>query len=221
MAWRKRPARPGAQRFFQTATLRKDLVVPVMRQTPRTIALAVAAALLAAAPAQAGEVILVDGDRAVRVNDPAVPTEREVSLGMPIGGRGPVGIAAARSSREDRAARRARSAWQRARGIPPQKKKKKKRADRRAVNAALKRAGRRGAEEADLRRWRTTYVRSLRTYKKLRGARQDQLGYVIDSVEALALSKRLGVSRMPAAFVQLERNRRYWRSLPYPGAATR
>jgi hypothetical protein len=55
-----------------------------MRQNPRTIALAVAAALLAAAPAQAGEVILVDGDRAVRVNDPAVPTEREVSLGMPV-----------------------------------------------------------------------------------------------------------------------------------------
>jgi hypothetical protein len=194
------------------------LVVRVMRQNPRTIALAVAAALLAAAPAQAGEVILVDGERAVRVNDPAVPTEREVSLGMPVGGRGPVGIAAARSSREARAARRARSAWQRARGIPPQKKKKKKRADRRAVYAALKRAGRRGVEEADVRRWRTTYVRSLRTYKKLRGARQDQLGYVIDSVEALALSKRLGVARMPAAFVQLERNRRYWRSLPYPGA---
>src|SRR5918999_154771 len=116
MAWRKRPARPGAQRFFQTATLRKDLVVPVMRQTPRTIALAVAAALLAAAPAQAGEVILVDGDRAVRVNDPAVPTEREVSLGMPVGGPGPIGIAAARSDREARAARRARRAWRLARG---------------------------------------------------------------------------------------------------------
>ena len=188
-----------------------------MRQKPRTIALAVAAALLVAAPAHAGEVILVDGDRAVRVNDPTVPTKREVSLGMPIGGRGPVGIAAARSDREARAARRARSAWRLARGAPP--KKKKKRADRRAVYNAFKRAERRrGVEETVLRQWRTWYVRSLRTYKKLRGARQDQLGYVIDSVEALALSKRLGVSRMPAAFVQLERNRRYWRSLPYPGA---
>jgi D-glucuronyl C5-epimerase C-terminus len=187
----------------------------VMRQMPRTIALAVAAVLLAAAPAQAGEVILVDGDRAVRVNDPAVPTEREVSLGMPVGGAGPVGIAAARSDREARAARRARSAWRRARGAPP---KKKRRADRRAVYKAFERAQRRGVEDVDLRRWRTWYVRSLRTYKKLRGARQDQLGYVIDSVEALALSKRLGITRMPAAFVQLERNRRYWRSLPYPGA---
>jgi D-glucuronyl C5-epimerase C-terminus len=182
-----------------------------MRHNPRTIAVAVAAALLAAAPAQAGEVILVDGDRAVRVNDPAVPTEREVSLGMPVGGRGPVGIAAARSDREAKAARRA---WQGARGAPP-----RKRADRRAVHAALRRARERGSvDEADVRRWRTWYVRSLRTYGKLRGARRNQLGYVIDSVEALALSKRLGASRMPAAFVQLERNRRYWRSLPYPGA---
>jgi D-glucuronyl C5-epimerase C-terminus len=188
-----------------------------MRQNPRTIALAVAAALLAAAPAQAGEVILVDGDRAMRVNDPAVPTEREVSLGMPVGGPGPVGIAAAPSDREARAARRARSAWQRARGAPP--KKKKKRADRRAVYSALKRVQKRETvEKADQRRWRTWYVRSLRTYRKLRGARKEQLGYVIDSVEALALSKRLGASRMPAAFVQLERNRRYWRSLPYPRA---
>ncbi|HEV2874880.1 MAG TPA: D-glucuronyl C5-epimerase family protein [Thermoleophilaceae bacterium] len=186
-----------------------------MRQNPRTIALAVAAALLAAAPAQAGEVILVDGERAVRASDPAVPSEREVSLGMPVGGPGPVGIAAARSDREARAARRA---WQRARGAPP-KKRTKKRADRRAVYAALRRVQQKGSvEEADQRRWRTWYVRSLRTYGKLRGARRDQLGYVIDSVEALALSKRLGVSRMPAAFVQLERNRRYWRSLPYPGA---
>jgi D-glucuronyl C5-epimerase C-terminus len=184
-----------------------------MRQHPRTIALAVAAALLAAAPAHAGEVILVDGDRAVRVNDPAVPTEREVSLGMPIGGPGPVGIAAARSDREARAARRARSAWRRARGAAPTRK------DRRAVYAALRRVQSRGqVEEADGRRWRTWYMRSLGTHSKLRGARRAQLGYVIDSVEALALSKRLGASRMPAAFVQLERNRRYWRSLPYPGA---
>jgi hypothetical protein len=183
-----------------------------MRPSPRTIALAVAAVLLAAAPAQAGEVILVDGDRAVRVNDPSVPTEREVSLGMPVGGPGPVGIAAARSNREARAARRARSAWRRARGAPP------KRRDRRAVHRAFRRAESRGVETGDVRRWRAWYARSLRTYKRLRGARREQLGYVIDSVEALALSKRLGITRMPAAFVQLERNRRYWRSLPYPGA---
>ena len=30
-------------------------------------------------------------------------------------------------------------------------------------------------------------MRALRTYRRLRGARREQLGYVIDSVEALAL----------------------------------
>ena len=63
----------------------------------------------------------MDGDRAVRVNDPAVPTEREVSLGMPTaGGPGPVGDRAARSDREARAARRARSAWQARPRRPPE-----------------------------------------------------------------------------------------------------
>jgi D-glucuronyl C5-epimerase C-terminus len=177
-----------------------------MRPSPQTIALAVAAALLLAAPAHAGQVILVEGDRTVRVNDPAVPSEREISLGMPVGGRGSPGVAAARAGGSA-------SAWQRARGAAPE------RPDRRAVYAALSRV-RRGEdiEQADYRRWRSWYARSLRTYRQLRGARREQLGYVIDSVEALALARRLGASRMPASFVQLERNRRYWRSLPYPGA---
>jgi hypothetical protein len=179
-----------------------------MRPSSRTIVLAVAAALLAAAPAEAGQVILVDGDRAVRVNDPAVPSEREVSLGMPIGGKGPVGFAAARPERGARAAR----AWRRARGAAP------RRADRRAVYSALKRAVRsKRVGRGVYRRWRRWYVQSLRTYRRLSGARRDQLGYVIDSVEALAMRRRLGATRMPAAFVQLDRNRRYWRSLPYPG----
>ena len=59
---------------------------------------------------------------------------------------------------------------------------------------------------------------ALRTYRRLSGARRDQLGYVIDSVEALALGRRLTPTRMPGAFAQLERNRRYWRSLPFPAS---
>jgi hypothetical protein len=174
-----------------------------MRQIARIIMLAGAAALLAAAPAEAGQVIVVDGDHAQRVNDPAVPSKREIALGMPVGGRAPWAVASAR--RTDRAWRRARSSGRR-------------RADRRAVYRALVRGLRRNRiEAADYRRWRRWYVRALRTYRRLRGARREQLGYVIDSVEALALSRRLSPSRMPAAFVQLDRNRRYWLSLPYPG----
>jgi hypothetical protein len=41
---------------------------------------------------------------------------------------------------------------------------------------------------------------------------------VVDSVEALALARQLTPSRMRAAFLQLERNRQYWRALPYPAA---
>jgi hypothetical protein len=174
-----------------------------MRRFARTIVLAGAAAVAAAAPAQAGPVIIVKGERAVRVNDPTVPSKREVALGLPVGGPGALGVAAAHGS-----------AWRRARGSAP-----RRRADRRAVYRALVRNRRRGRiETADYRRWRRWYVRAVRTYKRLRGARRTQLGYVIDSVEALALSGRLGATRMPAAFVQLDRNRRYWRSLPYPAA---
>jgi len=166
-----------------------------MRQITRSIALATAARVRAPAAAQASPVILVEGDRAVRVNDPDVPSQAEIALGPPMGGRRPLGVAAAR-----------------ARGAAP------RRADRRAVFNTLKRTLRRKRiARADYRRWRRWYVRALRTHRRLRGARRDQLGYVIDSVEALALSGRLGVTRMPATFVQLDRNRRYWRSLPYPG----
>src|SRR5918992_4369929 len=177
-----------------------------MRRSLRTMTLAVALTLLAAATAHAGQVILVDGGKAKRVNDPAVPSKAEISLGPPMGGRAPLSTASVRRGSAARASRRAQ-------GAAP------KRRDRRAVYSALRRMQRREAiEQAEYRRWRRWYVRSLRTYRRLRGARREQLGYVIDSVEALALSKRLGATRMPAAFVQLDRNRRYWRSLPYPGA---
>ena len=59
-------------------------------------------------------------------------------------------------------------------------------------------------------------MRSVRTLRRLRGARATQLRYVLTSVESLALRRRLGASRMPVAFLQLERNRQYWPRMPYP-----
>jgi D-glucuronyl C5-epimerase C-terminus len=165
-----------------------------MAQINRTILAALAAVLLAAGPASAAEVIVVKGDRAVRVNDPFVPSKAEIALGRP--GTGTAVATAAR------VARGARSSVAR-------------RADRQAVYRALRS---RALARGKARRWRRWYVSALRTYRRLRGARRQQLGYVIDSVEALALAGRLIRTRMPAAFVQLERNRRYWRSLPYPAA---
>jgi hypothetical protein len=159
----------------------------------RTLALALVATALAAAPGHAGQVIVVDGDHAKRVHDPDVPSKAEIALPP---ARGHAVVAAA------------------ARSAP-----RKARADRRAVYSALKRAHRsKRISAASYRRWRGWYVKAVRTYGHLRGARRDQLGYVIDSVEALALQNMLSPTRMPAAFVQLERNRRYWPSLPFPAA---
>src|SRR5215207_2066281 len=175
-----------------------------MSQIKRTIALAVAASALVAAPAQAGQVILVDGDHAVRVTDPDVPSKAEIALPVPGGGGAPPVVSAAASGRS--------AAWRRARSSAAP------RADRRAVYSALTRAqSSKRIGSGSYRRWRRWYVNALRTYRRLRGARRDQLGYVIDSVEALALAGKLTATRMPGAFVQLERNRRYWPSLPYPG----
>ena len=73
-------------------------------------------------------------------------------------------------------------------------------------------------KRADYRRWRKTYVRSVRTLRGLRGARATQLRYVLTSVESLAMRRLLIPSRMPAEFLQLERNRQYWPRMPYPAS---
>jgi hypothetical protein len=161
-----------------------------MRKINLTLLVALAVTLLAGVPAHAAEVILVKGDRAVRVNDPSVPSKAEIALGLPEPALATTARAHARAASSSRA-------------------------DRRAVMRALRS---RKLGSANARRWRRWYGRSLRTYRGLAGARRQQLGYVIDSVEALALGGRLSRTRMPAAFVQLERNRRYWRSLPYPAS---
>ena len=166
-----------------------------MGYVKRTVLAATAMAVVAAVPAQAGQVIVVDGDHAQRVNDPAEPTRAEAALPMPARPRPAVA-----------AASRARARASSTRG-------------RRADYAALRRELRRKhIKRADYRRWRRTYVRSARTLRRLSGARATQLRYVLTSVESLALRRRLGATRMPAAFLQLERNRQYWPRMPYPGS---
>jgi hypothetical protein len=184
-----------------------------MGYVKQTALVALAALTASAAPAYAGEVIVVDGAKAQRVQDPAVPSRAEIELGMPVGGAGPLGLRASASSVE--AARaggeqaRASRAWRAARSSSAR--------GRRAVYAALRRELRRKKiRSSDYRRWRRTFVLSQRTLRRLSGARRTQLLYVANSVEALALSRRLTPTRMPVAFLQLERNRQYWRRLPYP-----
>ena len=140
---------------------------------------AFAAAVITAAlavPAQAGQVIVVDGRHAERVDDPAVPTRAEIAL--------------------PRANRAAATASARARASTKR--------GRRAVYAALRKELRRKRiTPSQYRRWRATYVRSIRALRKLRGARATQLRYVLTSVESLALRKRLTATLMPVVFLQL------------------
>ena len=159
-----------------------------MGYAKRIAGIAAVAAVVIATPAQAGQVIVVDGDHTRKVEDPAVPTRAEAALGMP---------------------RIASAARVRARASTAQ--------GRRAVYAALRKELRRKhIRRSAYRRWRATYVRSARTLRRLSGARAAQLRYVFTSVESLALRRRLGATRMPVAFLQLERNRQYWPRRPYP-----
>jgi len=168
-----------------------------MGYVTRTALAAAAIAVAAAAPAHAGQVIVVDGKQAHRVNDPAVPTRAEIALPAPHGSATATAAASA-----DAAAAAPRAGKKRA---------------RRAVYAALRRElTRKHIAKSDYRRWRTTFVRSIRTLRRLRGARRAQLSYVLSSVESLALRRRLIASRMPAVFLQLARNRQYWPHMPYP-----
>ena len=149
-----------------------------------------AAALVVCAPARAGEVIIAGKHTAERVVDPAVPDRSEIALGLPVGGSAPLARAHATSRRGGRA----------------------------VLRAIAREARRERITSSQARRWRATWVRSQRALRKLAGARDTQLRYVAGSVEALALSRRLTPTRMPVAFLQLERNRQYWLRLPYPGA---
>ena len=75
------------------------------------------------------------------------------------------------------------------------------------------------AEERDA--YRAAYSRALRTRAGLSGPRRAQLGSVIETLEAIAAVDGLNASRMPALFLQLERNTEYWPSRPYPANGQR
>jgi hypothetical protein len=168
-----------------------------MRNGQRSVILAVlVGTALSGAPAQAAEVIVVDGDHAVRRFDPVVPARAATDLPRPPRASARASVSAGAASSTARGRRAVRRAL--VKGL---------RADK------ISRSG--------YRRWTRRYVLARRTLRRLRGARRAQLGYVVRSVERLALARRLIVSRMPVAFLQMERNRQYWRKLPYPASGDR
>ena len=156
----------------------------------RRLSLLAVAAMAAAAcstPAHAESVIVVEHDRAQRVDDPFVPSRAETDLG-PAPGRPRL--------QADTAAHGPR-----------------------AVGRALRRAVQtRAISRSDHSRYRRIYARARATVGRLAGARRSELGYVVGSVERIALARRLTPSRMPSIFLQLRRNSSYWPSLTFPAA---
>ena len=148
---------------------------------------ALAAAAACSAPARAEPVIVVDHDRAQRVDDPFVPSRAEIDLGPPPG----------------RPGRRAHVV-----GHGP-----------RVVARVLRRAVRaRAIGRTDYSRYRRIYRDSRAILGRLAGARRRELGYVVQSLERIALARRLTPSRMPAMLLQLRRNSAYWASKAFPAA---
>lgn len=87
----------------------------------------------------------------------------------------------------------------------------------RAVDGVLSRAYRgRAITRTQLSGYRGAYRSARATSRGLKGIRRSELGYVVRSVERIALAGRLTPSRMPTLFLQLRRNRAYWPSKPIP-----
>ena len=159
-------------------------------------AAAIAASAALVAPAGAEEVIVVDGERAERTDDPFVPSPAEIDLGP---SRGQVDL----GPRGDGAPVRAYAS---SRGS-------------RAVGSVLARTQQGGAiSRASYDDYRRAYGKARSTWRRLTPARKAELGYVIRSLERMALTGRLTPSRMPVVFLQLRRNSAYWGSKPFPAA---
>ena len=76
-----------------------------------------------------------------------------------------------------------------------------------------------GREEHD--RLRDLYARARTDAARLPGLRGSELGAVVDSVEALAASRRLTAGRFAPVFLTLRRNDEFWRAAPLPSPGHR
>ena len=90
---------------------------------------------------------------------------------------------------------------------------------RRAVGRELRKARRAGRiSRARYNTYRRIFRKAVSVRRRLRRARGRQLGYVIATLERIALRRRLGFSRMPSLFAQLQRNTSYWPRRPFPAS---
>lgn len=176
-------------------------------QTSRLLAGAVVcAALWAAAPVQAGEVLRVGRDGAVRVDDPFAPARADSDLGREP--RAPATRSGPHAS-ASRSQPRASASKKKKRRGPTRGQKAVGRLLRKALTAHR-------LSRSNYNRYRRLYARARRTRKRLKGARGRELGSVIAALEAIALRRQLVGSRMPALFLILQRNTEFWPKRPFP-----
>ena len=148
----------------------------------KTLLGALAAALLACSPALASPVTVYDGGEARTVDDPYLPEPTPLD-----------GAVSCRQATSDK-----RQATVQAAKGP-------------TVRGAVRSAYLADAitkEEHD--RYRRLYLDARSARKRLRGARRAELHSVIATLERIAARKSLTASRMPALFLQLERNTQWW-----------
>ncbi len=160
-------------------------------QTARfAVGLIACAALWGTTPAQARDVLAVDGPRATQTHDPFAPTGAGADLGP--------------EPRAGRAARPIAGASARSRG-------------QRAVLGALRKARRQNEiSRGHYRSYTRIYSLARNRHRRLRGTRQGELGSVIATLEEIARTKQLTVARMPALFLILRRNAEFWLRSPFP-----
>ncbi|HEV3071327.1 MAG TPA: D-glucuronyl C5-epimerase family protein [Solirubrobacteraceae bacterium] len=74
---------------------------------------------------------------------------------------------------------------------------------------------------AEYARYAGAYATARRSLARLSGTRHTELAGVLTNVEAIAASRALIPSRLPALFLTLERNREWWTTKYLPGSGTR
>lgn len=175
----------------------------VMGRTTSMLALGLVCvlALWIAPPAQAGQVLRVDGHKAKRVNDPSVPSRAAGDLGSePVLPR----AGAARASRGVSAA--------------AAKARKPTRGQEAVLSALSSARKQKGITASALKSYTRLYALARSRRAKLKGQRGRELGSVIATVEAVALRRQLTASRMKPLFLILSRNTQFWLRSPFPGS---
>jgi hypothetical protein len=92
----------------------------------------------------------------------------------------------------------------------------------RTVRSELTRLYRaRQIDRAAYRRYGASFTAALGAAKRLRGTRAVELGAVISNLNEIAATRELSASRLPALFLTLDRNRRWWSTGPLLGSGQR